>query len=300
MKQIFPAKKADVFMIAFIIVTFLALALLAYTIHENNVERQKELPVGAQAVALFNLYNEIQSSGFYLQESAIFSQNEAYALLASNGGYPAGNNCKKTEKKIGEESLVIFGSSCGDFNPEESYKAQFKKTFLNYALNYKSPPIFENLNPSFIDNAYTYISACLPDNKPTDIVAIPNTYTNMIVSSQIQEHKITADKELVTLTSKKYPIAFSTNNSYLTHQSVLALPPQNLQDFNKLYSALAACKAKPAESCELIIKQEFPAAVLTKSANLLKINTNTAIPIKLAFNSASTLPRTTVGAFTNV
>ena len=299
MKSIFKSKRGDVFLPALVIVLLVVLISLAFAIKQNNDKIAEELPIGTQALALARLNNEIQNAEFYVEISSIYTANTTLKTIADNGGYPAENKCQKTDKPLTEPQYIIFSSECGDFNPEESYKAEFQKNLNFYLINYQSYYDLNTLNdPTITKTIYNYIAGRYPPDS-----SLKTIYLNKINALEIKEHKFSENQQLITFKPIKYLIEFSAEDSYYEHAMKLKLEKPNLNSYQKIYNSLVLCKTKkenPIQECIAAIKTEFPSAIIIEAGNLLKINTNSAypdMPIKLAFNISKELPPNKITSF---
>jgi len=287
--KIFKTKKADIFMPMLVLVTLVAYVTLALVILNNNQERLKEIPVGLQAVSTLRVYKEIDNADFYAQKAAEISQVQTLEILGKNAGYPEKNSCKKIDQTLTELQYIIFDKTCGEFNSNINYKSQFETTLSNYLKKYQSQyTTTENLEEKpLIDQIKSFFSQTI-DIK--DDLYLKTTSTAFVQSLTLKENEITTSSQSISFEPKKYPLEFSTYNSFIEHQIKFQLPGVILTDYNNLYETLFKCK-ESKDTCEAIIKQQFPKATVIKANELLKINTNTEIPIILAFNPNSELPK---------
>lgn len=299
MKSLFNSKKGDIFLPSLVIITLVVFISLAFIIKQNNDKRAEEIPIGAQALALARLNTEIQNAEFYLELSSIYSSNSTLKSIAENAGYTVENKCQKTDKTLTENPYIIFSSDCGDFNPEESYKAEFQKNLKSYLINYWSYYDLNSINgPVFTEKLINFITSTYPSDSSLKIV-----YSNKINSLEIKEHKFNENQQLITFKTIKYPIELSSEDSYYEHEMKLKLDKPLLNSYQKLYNSLVICKSKkenPIPDCILAIKTEFPNAIVAEIGNTLKINTNTTypdMPIKLIFDISKELPPNKITSF---
>ncbi len=299
MKSLFNSKKGDIFLPSLVIITLVVFISLAFIIKQNNDKRAEEIPIGAQALALARLNSEIQNAEFYLELSSIYSSNSAIKSIAENAGYPSENKCKKTDKTLTEPKYIIFSSDCGDFNPEASYKTEFQKNLKSYLTNYASYYDLISINgPLFTEKIMNFIKSKYPSES-----SLKTIYSNKINSLEIKEHKFNENSQLITFKPIKYPIEFSSEDSYYEHEMKIKLDKPPLTNYQKLYNSLIICKSKkenPIPDCILAIKAEFPNAILAETGNALKINTNTTypnMPIKLLFDISKELPPNKITSF---
>lgn len=294
MKKLFKSKIGDVFLPSLVIIMLVTFVLLAMAFKQNNDKRAEELPIGTQALALARLNGEIQSAEFYLEISSTYIANSTLKTLADNAGYPTENKCKKTDKTLTENPYIIFSSDCGDFNPEENYKTEFKKNLNPYLTNYQSYYDLNTLNdPTLAKTIYNYIIGSYPSE-----TSLKTIYSNKINSLEIKEHKLAGNTQLITFKPIKYPIEFSSEDSYYEQEFKLKLAAPNLNSYQKLYNSLVLCKTKKNNpECILAIKTEFPDAIITEAGNTLKINTNSEMSIKLVFDVSKELPPNKITGF---
>lgn len=288
MMKIFKTKKAGTaFTVTLIIITLVIFGALAFAIHNNNLEREKEIPIGTQAIALIKIYNEAERANFYVENSAVQSQELALTTIANNAGYTEKNSCKKTQKTIGDEQLMIFDSSCGIFDPEASYQQQFKESLSKYLYAYDSSYQPTGLDPSILKQIADFFNGEVKIDEGKYIKLVSAA---LIRALSIESNEINNNKEIITFRPIKYPIEFSSDNSYYEYRIKIELKKPSLSGYAKLYSTLEKCREKK-DDCEILIKTEFPDAITHKSNSQIKINTNTKYPIKLLFNPDSELPQ---------
>lgn len=301
MKPIFNNKKGDIFIISLVILTFLAFSTLAYYIQLNKTAREEGILIGEQAFALTNLYKETQNEKFYVESSAKLSQIETLKILGENAGYSSESSCKKTKQAIGKEALIIFNSDCSEFDPEKYYKSQLESQLKLYLQNYKSLFYYKQSNEKHLQEINSYF------NNKFEIInnsIFTEIATKNIQSLEIEDNLIAKDSNIITFKSKKYPIEYSTNDSFYEYKITTSLSSPNLQlkQFNDLYTALNSCK-RDMKNCEKTIKTSFVNAEIKSKPeypNYLYINTKTNPEIKLLFNETNELPKYAVKAFKSV
>jgi hypothetical protein len=291
--NLLKTKKGDAFLPIFVVVTLVVFTTLAYNIYVNNAEREKEIPIGLQVNSLINNYNEIARAQFFLDKSSQFAEVYAFGILGDNGGFYTENSCSKIEKSLTQDALIILDSKCGLFSPEDSFKRILESRLNEYVQNYRS--LYPQVKLD--DETFWQLRNWLPGEKLNEPTFVKYTGQAELRYITIEDVKSAGNDTIITFKPIKYPIEYSTDDSILEHQYKVKLPKVNFNDYQNLYSALALCKSKPDQSCENFIKSEFPGAIISNDNNLIKINTNTTFPIKLAFNPSLVLPQNKVAVF---
>lgn len=292
MKPLFNNKKGDIFIISLVILTLLAFSTLAYYIQVNKSTRAEGILIGEQALALTNLYKETQNEKFYVESSAKLSQIETLKILSENAGYPKESSCKKLQKPFSTEALAIFNSDCPEFDPETSYKSQLESQLKLYLNNYKSLSYYKESNKKHLDEISSYFNNKFEIINNTIFTEIATNNTKFL---EIEDNQIIKDSNILTFKPKKYPIEYSTNDSFYEYKMIISLssPTLQLEQFTKLHTALESCKEN-MKTCEKTIKGSFPTAEVkfkSEYPNYLYINTKTNPEIKLLFNETNELPK---------
>ncbi|MBI5391567.1 hypothetical protein HZB00_01045 [Candidatus Woesearchaeota archaeon] len=280
----FSSKEGDVFSPFIILFSILLLGLLAFTIIQNEKNRDSKVNiVGQQSASLLKIYDEAEKAQFYIKEAVMQADKDAQNILVQNGGYPAKNKCSQLIDPETKEKWIVWTKECGQFNPERDYEAQFMDSVKKYLQAYKTQYVLFNARERSWKTIADYFQWIKQGQDLLD------EYTRLIQEAVIQ-NPITIEngQRTVTFAPVSYPIEIASPKSVYTITPQRSIKDPDLSVFSAAYGKAKACRQEkdPKQACTAAFTT--PQTTVTILGDFIKVKNP---QIKFMFKLNEDLPQ---------
>ena len=288
-------KGTKVFLPILVILTLVILTAMAFTIKQTNIQRELE-PTGAQAAAIFKIYDEAEKVHLYLEKSSNFAVQNTLNTLDKQGGFA--NTCGTGKFATPGSTGYTLINNCESVNPSEEFEKALKQELKKYTQSYKSTYVLEDLagTTKLLQSLGIIPETVEAEQQRNHENAIQNLNLNSIEETS---ETITLHFEDLSLPIPVFnkPTVDATKRGKHTLPLHFNLEKPDLSPFREIYKILDSCNA--FEDCQRDLESSFPGSSISLVSNIFKIDLKQeGRTIRLAYDPSQPLPKFTESTFT--
>lgn len=230
-----------------VVVTFVILGILAFTIENSNRNKEMQEKLGTDAENLFTIYDEALRFELYMQQAQPYAEEYTVRKLHEFGGYSTQADCELRFKSIAIDETYYLLNTCPEFNPQQAYTEQMQVRLQKYVDNYHS------VYPDPLQTCRGLSKWQVGEYRPV-AEQLNELYNNAKVSATHQEANITVD-----LHPKECGYILNTDTTY-THHFSLELGQPDLNKFTQTFNLAKECTT--LQACQVSFTEQGAEATI--------------------------------------